>query len=220
MKRQRNPMGKALKDGYRNKVFLMTKSTPYRQERRIQQLEESCEGCKPRPFDRCNSWSIRMNRPGKIFPSRRFDEAVLGRKKPGKSLHRFHRHKSRISLKMLQTAQEITSFFIRCKMPLNVWITTMTASEKKVASSSEKNIGFWPWNDGGRGQFKSNTVTPRKCLHYDWACRWAWSSPFSDHGNPKETIESARCYTPMTERCARYWAKNRPGLPARQNRTL
>ena len=49
-------MGKALKDGYRNKVFLMTKyRRPYRRKRRLSSSRNRCKGCKPRTLTCCNS---------------------------------------------------------------------------------------------------------------------------------------------------------------------
>jgi len=56
---------------------------------------------------------------------------------------------------------------------------------------------------------KSNTVTPRECLHYTMSLPVSVViTGFQTMEILKETIESARCYTPMTEeRCAAILAK-------------
>jgi len=207
-------MGKALKDGYRNKVFLMTKIDAHTAKAANQQLEESMRRLQAETIDLLQFHEvIRMTDPERIFRPGGSMEAVLAAKKAGKIRYiGFTGHKSPdIHLKMLQTAKENNFLFDTVQMPLNVMDYHYDSFEKKVLPVAFKeNIGILAMKPMGAGVIlKSNTVTPRECLHYTMSLPVSVViTGFQTMEILKETIESARCYTPMTEeRCAAILAK-------------
>ena len=117
-------MGKTLKDGYRNKVFLMTKIDAHTAKAATQQLEESMQRLQTENIDLLQFHEvIRMTDPEKIFRPGGSLEAVLAAyQKAGKIRYiGFTGHKSPdIHLKMLQTAKENNFPFDTVQMPLNV----------------------------------------------------------------------------------------------------
>jgi len=116
-------MGKALKDGYRNKVFLMTKIDAHTARAANQQLEESMRRLQAETIDLLQFHEvIRMtDRKRYSVPAVRWKQC-WPQKKAGKIRYiGFTGHKSPdIHLKMLQTAQENNFLFDTVQMPLNV----------------------------------------------------------------------------------------------------
>src|SRR5438132_7291598 len=99
-------MGKALRDGYRQKAFLMTKVDGQTKKSAAQQLDESLKRLQT---DHLDLWQfhevIRMGDPDRIFGAGGGMEAALEAKKAGKIRYiGFTGHKSPdIHLKMLST---------------------------------------------------------------------------------------------------------------------
>ena len=207
-------MGKALKDGYRNKVFLMTKIDAHTAKAANQQLEESMRRLQTETIDLLQFHEvIRMTDPEKIFRPGGSLEAVLAAKKAGKIRYiGFTGHKSPdIHLKMLQTAHENNFLFDTVQMPLNVMDYHYDSFEKKVLPVAFKaNIGVLAMKPMGAGVIlKSNTVTASECLHYTMSLPVSVViTGFQTMEILQETLESARNYVPMTEeRCAAILAK-------------
>ena len=79
-------MGKALKDGYRQKVFLMTKIDGRTQEVAERQIETSMERLQTDHIDLVQHHEIiRFDDPDRIFPEGGAHEAVLAAQKAGKT---------------------------------------------------------------------------------------------------------------------------------------
>ena len=79
-------MGKALKDGYRQKVFLMTKIDGRTAEAAAKQLDESLKRLQTDTIDLLQFHElIRMSDPERIFAPRGAYEAMVAAKKAGKS---------------------------------------------------------------------------------------------------------------------------------------
>src|SRR5262250_1224032 len=100
-------MGKALRDGYRQKAFLMTKIDGRTKQAASQQLEESLRRLQTDHIDLMQFHEvIRDNDPDRIFAKGGGMEAVLEAKKQGKVRYiGFTGHKSpEIHSKMLETA--------------------------------------------------------------------------------------------------------------------
>src|SRR6201994_4906617 len=100
-------MGKALKDGYRQKAFLMTKIDGRTGGSAAKQLDESLKRLQTDHLDLLQFHEvIRMNDPDRIFARGGALEAVLAAKKAGKVRYiGFTGHKDpHIHLHMLQTA--------------------------------------------------------------------------------------------------------------------
>jgi predicted aldo/keto reductase-like oxidoreductase len=164
-------MGKALRDGYRQKAFLMTKIDGQTKKAAGQQLEESLRRLQTDRIDLVQFHEvIRMNDPDRIFAQNEGMEAVLEAKKAGKVCYiGFTGHKSPdIHLKMLETAFSHQFHFDAVQMPLNVMDAHFNSFEKKVLPVLVKNeigvLGMKPM--GYRMILESNTATPIECLHY------------------------------------------------------
>ena len=163
-------MGKALRDGYRSKAFLMTKIDGRTKKAAEQQLEESLRRLETDHIDLLQFHEvIRDTDPERIFTEGGMD-AVLEAKKQGKIRYiGFTGHKSPdIHAKMLETAFAHHFTFDAVQMPLNVMDAHFDSFEKKVLPILVKhNIGVLGMKPMGDAIIlKSKTVTPVECLHY------------------------------------------------------
>ena len=163
-------MGKALRDGYRSKAFLMTKIDGRTKRAAEQQLEESLRRLETDHIDLLQFHEvIRDTDPERIFTEGGMD-AVLEAKKQGKIRYiGFTGHKSPdIHAKMLETAFAHHFTFDAVQMPLNVMDAHFDSFEKKVLPILVKhNIGVLGMKPMGDAIIlKSKTATPVECLHY------------------------------------------------------
>ena len=116
-------MGKALKDGYREKAFVMTKIDGRTKETAARQIETSLERLQTDRIDLLQHHEvIRFDDPNRIFAEEGANEAVLEAKKAGKIRYiGFTGHKDpHIHLYTLQVAAENGFHFDTVQMPLNV----------------------------------------------------------------------------------------------------
>ena len=116
-------MGKALRDGYRRRAFLMTKIDGREKKTATQQIEESLRRLETSHIDLLQFHEvIRMDDPDRIFAAGGAMEAVLEAKKAGKLRYiGFTGHRSpAVHLKMLATADQHQFRFDTVQMPLNV----------------------------------------------------------------------------------------------------
>jgi uncharacterized protein len=198
-------MGKALRDGYRDKVFLMTKIDGRDSQTAAKQIEESLRRLQTDRIDLIQFHEvIRMTDPQRIFASGGAMEAVLAAKKAGKIRYiGFTGHKSPdIHLKMLETAFSHQFTFDAVQMPLNVMDAHYDSFEKKVLPVLIKhNIGVLGMKSmGDHFLLDSKTASPVECLHY------AMSLPTSVvitgcDSIPilKQALGAARSYRPPSE---------------------
>lgn len=164
-------MGKALRDGYRQRAFLMTKIDGRDKKTAARQLEESLKRLDTDHIDLLQFHEvIRMDDPVRIFAPGGGMEAALEAKKAGKiRFIGFTGHKSPdIHLKMLETAASHNFHFDSVQMPLNVMDAHFDSFEKKVLPVLVKeNIGVLGMKSmGDRLILESRTATPVECLHY------------------------------------------------------
>jgi uncharacterized protein len=164
-------MGKALRDGYRQKAFLMTKIDGQTKKAAVQQLEESLRRLQTDPIDLLQFHEvIRDTDPARIFGAGGGIEAVLEARKQGKVRYiGFTGHKSPdIHYKMLETAFSHDFIFDAVQMPLNVMDAHFDSFEKKVLPVLGRHgigvLGMKPMGDAII--LESKTVTPIECLHY------------------------------------------------------
>jgi uncharacterized protein len=164
-------MGKALRDGYRQRVFLMTKIDGRTGQAAMQQLDESLRRFQTDHLDLLQFHEIiRMDDPEKVFASGAAMEAVVAARKAGKVRYiGFTGHKSpEIHLKMLQTAAAHHFRFDTVQMPLNVMDAHYNSFEKKVLPELVKQeigvLGMKPL--GSSNILRSKTASPVECLHY------------------------------------------------------
>ncbi len=164
-------MGKALRDGYRQKAFLMTKIDGRTKKAAAEQLDESLRRLQTDHVDLLQFHEvIRDTDPDRVFASGGGMEAVLEAKKQGKVRYiGFTGHKSpEIHLKMLETAFAHQFTFDAVQMPLNVMDAHFDSFEKKVLPVLVQHgigvLGMKPMGD--KLILNSKTATPIECLHY------------------------------------------------------
>ena len=164
-------MGKALRDGYRKKVFLMTKIDGQVKDVAAKQIDESLRRLQTDVIDLVQFHEvIRPGDPDRIFGPNGSFEAALEAKKAGKLRYiGFTGHKDPdIHLKMLNTAFKHGFTFDAVQMPLNAMDAHFKSFTKKVVPVlTEHGIGVLGMKSMGSGVIlRSNTVTPVECLHY------------------------------------------------------
>jgi predicted aldo/keto reductase-like oxidoreductase len=164
-------MGKALRDGYRQKAFLMSKIDGRTKAAAAGQINESLSRLQTDRIDLLQFHEvIRDTDPERIFAEGGGMEAVLEAQKAGKiRFIGFTGHKSPdIHLQMLATAAKHGFTFDAVQMPLNVMDAHFNSFEKKVLPVLLKNgigvLGMKPMGD--HIILESKTATPVECLHY------------------------------------------------------
>jgi aryl-alcohol dehydrogenase-like predicted oxidoreductase len=164
-------MGKALKDGYRQKVFLMTKLDGRTKQEAAKQIDESLKRLQTDHVDLMQHHEIiRFEDPDRIFATQGAQEALLEAKKAGKIRYiGFTGHKDpHIHLYMLKVAADHGFKFDTVQMPLNVMDAHFRSFEKLVLPKLvEQGIGVLGMKSmGDKIILKSKTVQPLECLHY------------------------------------------------------
>src|SRR6202790_1870430 len=138
-------MGKALRDGYRQKAFLMTKIDGRNKTAATTQLNESLRRLQTDRIDLLQFHEvIRDSDPDRIFAEGGGMEAAVEARKAGKiRFIGFTGHKSPdIHLKMLANASKHGFTFDAVQMPLNVMDAHFDSFEKKVLPVlSKEGIG-------------------------------------------------------------------------------
>ena len=164
-------MGEALRDGYRQKAFVMTKIDGRTKQAAAQQLEQSLQRLQTDHIDLLQFHEvIRMDDPERIFATGGGMEAVLEARKAGKvRFIGFTGHKSPdIHLKTLQTAAAHDFHFDTVQMPLNVLDAHYDSFQQKVLPVLVKEqigvLGMKPIGDGL--VLNSKTVSAVDCLRY------------------------------------------------------
>lgn len=164
-------MGKALLDGYRDKVFLMTKIDGRSKREATRQLDESLRRLQTDHIDLVQHHEvIRFDDPHRIFDDEGANSALIEARTAGKLRYiGFTGHKDpHIHLHMLEVAREHDFTFNTVQMPLNVMDAHYRSFEKLVLPELvRQNIGVLGMKSMGDGVIlKSQTVTPLECLHY------------------------------------------------------
>ncbi|MCK9374655.1 MAG: aldo/keto reductase [Syntrophobacterales bacterium] len=165
-------MGKALRDGYRQKVFLMTKIDGRTGESATKQLDESLKRLQTDTIDLLQFHEIiRLTDPERIFAPKGAYEAMLVAKKAGKIRYLgFTGHKSpAIHLKMLELCFAHNFTPATVQMPLNLMDAHYDSFQKQVLPVLVQH-GIGPLAMKSMGDhilLESQTVTPMECLHYD-----------------------------------------------------
>jgi predicted aldo/keto reductase-like oxidoreductase len=164
-------MGQALRDGYRQKAFLMSKIDGRSKAAATSQINESLRRLQTDRIDLLQFHEvIRDTDPDRIFAEGGAMEAVAEAKKAGKIRYiGFTGHKSPdIHLQMLATAAKHGFTFDAVQMPLNVMDAHFNSFEKKVLPVLLKNgmgvLGMKPMGD--HFILDSKTATAVECLHY------------------------------------------------------
>jgi predicted aldo/keto reductase-like oxidoreductase len=164
-------MGRALKDGYREKVFLMTKIDGRTKKEAARQLDESLKRLQVEMIDLVQHHEIlRFEDPHRIFDEEGANQALVEAQAAGKIRYiGFTGHKDpQIHLHMLKVAAQHGFRFDTAQMPLSVMDAHFRSFEKLVLPELvRENIGVLGMKSMANGiLLKSNTVTPVECLHY------------------------------------------------------
>src|SRR5216683_6084901 len=164
-------MGKALRDGYREKAFLMTKIAGRSKEEAARQLNESLRRLDVEQIDLVQHHEVlRYDDPHRIFDEEGANAALLEARDAGKLRYiGFTGHKDpHIHLHTLEVAAQHGFKFDTAQMPLNVMDAHYRSFEKLVVPELVKQkIGVLGMKSMANGiLLKSKTVTPIECLHY------------------------------------------------------
>jgi len=198
-------MGKALKDGYRERVFLMTKIDGRTKKEAAKQLDQSLKRMQTDHIDLVQHHEIlRFEDPHRIFASEGANEALLEAREAGKiSFIGFTGHKDpRIHKYMLDVATENGFQFDTVQMPLNVMDAHYRSFEKIVLPELVKqNIGVLAMKTLANGTIlESKTVSAIECLQY------AMNLPTSvvitgcqSMEDLEQALTAARTFKPMSD---------------------
>jgi predicted aldo/keto reductase-like oxidoreductase len=196
-------MGKALRDGYRQKAFLMTKIDGQTKKAATQQLDESLRRLQADHVDLLQFHEvIRDTDPARIMGAGGGMEAVLEAKKQGKVRYiGFTGHKSPdIHLKMLETAFAQNFTFDAVQMPLNVMDAHFNSFEKKVLPVLVKHgIGVLAMKPMGDAIIlRSKAASPVECLHYAMSLPTSVVITGCESMNIlQQALDAARSFKPM-----------------------
>jgi aryl-alcohol dehydrogenase-like predicted oxidoreductase len=198
-------MGQALRNGYREKVFLMTKIDGRTATEYNKQLEQSLGRLQTDIIDLVQFHEvIRMEDPDRIFAPGGAIEAAVAARQAGKIRHiGFTGHKDpAVHLRMLETAQRHSFHFDTVQMPINVMDAHFRSFTKEVMPVALKQgIGVLAMKTfGDHFILNSNTVEPIEALHY--GLTQPVSVVITGIDTPQildQAIEAARTFKSMTD---------------------
>ena len=168
-------MGKALKGGYRDKIFLMTKIDGRTKASAATQINQSLERLQTDRLDLLQFHEIlRMEDPDRIFAVGGAMEAALEAKKVGKvRFIGFTGHKDPlVHLRMLEIADKHGFQFDTAQMPLNIMDTHFRSFQHNVVPQLVKrNMGVLGMKTFGDHFILDHVLnkklaTPIELLHY------------------------------------------------------
>jgi predicted aldo/keto reductase-like oxidoreductase len=164
-------MGEGLRDGYRQKVFLMTKFDGRTKDATAKQIDESLERLQTDHIDLMQYHeNIRLEDPDRFFADGGPLEALADAKKAGK-IHYigFTGHKDPIvHVRMLELAQHHQFHFDTAQMPLNILDAQFRSfAHEVVPKLVQQGIGVLGMKPLASGAIvRNNLATPMECLHY------------------------------------------------------
>jgi predicted aldo/keto reductase-like oxidoreductase len=164
-------MGKALRDGYRARAFLMTKIDGRSKASAARQIDESLQRLQTDRIDLMQFHEvIRMTDPDRVFGPGGALEAVIAAQQAGKIRYiGFTGHKSpAIHLRMLEAARAHGFRFDAVQLPLNVMDAHYDSFARQVVPLLvDQEIGVLGMKPmGDPFVLVSGTVTAVECLHY------------------------------------------------------
>ncbi len=198
-------MGKALRDGYRERAFLMTKIDGRTKQDAAKQLDESLKRLQTDHIELVQHHEIlRYEDPHRIFDEKGANAALLEARDAGKiSFIGFTGHKDpRIHLYMLEVADKYGFSFDTVQMPLNVMDAHYRSFEKAVLPELVKrDTGVLAMKTMANGLIlESNTVSAIESLQY------AMNLPTSvvitgceSMKDLEQALTAARTFQPMSE---------------------
>ena len=198
-------MGNALKDGYRQKVFLMTKLDARTEKEYNKQLEQSMGRLNTDVIDLVQFHEIlRYEDPDRIFAADGAIHAAMKARDAGKIRYiGFTGHKNpAIHLQMFEIAQQHGFKFDTVQMPINVMDAHFRSFLHNVVPVAQKaGTGILGMKSMGDGYIlRSKTVEPMDALHF------SLSQPISvlitgieNLENLAQALEAARTFKPLSK---------------------
>lgn len=198
-------MGKALREGYRDQVFLMTKIDGRSKQAATQQIDQSLQRLQVDHVDLIQYHEVlRFEDPHRIFDEEGAHAAMLEAQAAGKLRYiGFTGHKDpAIHLHMLDVADQYGFKFDTVQLPLNVMDAHYRSfAQLVVPELVKRQIGILGMKSMANGiLLRSQTVTPIECLHY------ALNLPTSvvitgidSMAILDQALEATRTFQPMTE---------------------
>ncbi|MGB6017687.1 MAG: aldo/keto reductase, partial [Nodosilinea sp.] len=164
-------MGNALRDGYRDRVFLMTKADGRTKASAAQQIDESLKRLQTDHIDLLQFHEvIRLEDPDRIFAEEGAVAAFRDAKQAGKIRYvGFTGHKDPlVHLRMLEIARQHDFQFDTVQMPLNVMDAHFRSFQHYVLPVLiERGMGVLGMKSMAGGYIlKSRVVSAVECLHY------------------------------------------------------
>ena len=199
-------MGQALKDGYRQKVFLMTKLDARTAKEYDKQLEQSLGRLNTDVIDLVQFHEIlRFEDPDRIFADDGAIHAAMAARAAGKIRYiGFTGHKDpQIHLRMFEIAAQHNFKFDTVQMPVNVFDAHFRSFTNNVIPVAVKaGTGVLAMKTFGDGWLlKTNTFQPAEALHYGLSVPGV-SVVITGIDKPEilqQALAAARNFKPMTE---------------------
>jgi uncharacterized protein len=198
-------MGQALRDGYREKVFLMTKMDGRTAQEYNRQLNESLGRLGTDTIDLVQFHEvIRLEDPDRIFAAGGALEAAVKAREVGKIRYiGFTGHKDpMVHLRMLEMARQHGFHFDTVQMPVNVMDAHFRSFTKEVMPVANKEgIAVLAMKTfGDHFILDSGTVKPMEALHYGLTQPVAVVITGIDSDEVlKQALTAARTFKPLTE---------------------
>jgi len=198
-------MGKALRDGYRDKAFLMSKIDGHTKEAAAKQIDESLSRLQTDHVDLMQFHEvIRPGDPEIIFGASGSFEAMVAAQKAGKVRYigfTGHKHPD-IHLHMLETSKAHDFHFDTVQMPLNLMDAHYASFGQKVLPVLVKEeIGVLGMKPIGSGLIlNSKTVSAVECLHYAMNLPTSVVITGCDSMHIlNQALDAARTFKPLTQ---------------------
>ena len=198
-------MGKALKDGYRQKVFLMDKIDGRTKAEAARQIDTSLQRLQTDRIDLMQFHEvIRLEDPDRIFGEGGGFEAMAEAQKAGKVRYiGFTGHKDPfVHLRMLDFARKHKFHFDAVQLPLNVMDAHFRSFEREVLPVLNRE-GIAPLGMKAFGDpyiLRSNTVKPIEALHYCLNLPIAVQITGIDSQKlVDQALEAVRTFKPLTQ---------------------
>jgi aryl-alcohol dehydrogenase-like predicted oxidoreductase len=197
-------MGKALRDGYRQKVFLMTKFDGRTRQSTARQIDDSLKRLQTDVIDLMQFHeNIRMEDPDRFFAPDGPLEALMAAKQAGKIKYiGFTGHKDpAVHLRMLELADQHKFHFDTAQMPINILDYSFRSFRHAVVPKLvERGIALLGMKPMASANIPQNRIaTGIECLHY------ALSQPTSvvitgcdSLARLDQAFEAAKTFQPLT----------------------
>jgi uncharacterized protein len=203
--RSEERMGKALKDGYRDRVFLMTKTDSHSAAGFNSQLETSLKRMQTDMIDLVQIHEvIRMNDPEVVFAPGGTMDAAIAAKKAGKIRYiGFTGHKDpSIHLHMIDYAEKHGFHFDTLQMPINIMDAHFRSFQHQVIPvANAKGIGVLAMKTFAFGAIiKANVADPIDMLHYSMTLPISVVITGMDTmPRLEQALTAAKTFKPMTQ---------------------